>query len=65
MSALMAGGGLRMGQAIGATTSRGEVPDATDRYRVPQVLSTVYRAIGIDPAQTFRDNTRPADAYPG
>jgi len=56
MSALIAGGGLRMGQMIGSTTSRGE--EARDRpYRVPQVLSTIYRAIGIDPAQTFRDHT--------
>jgi Protein of unknown function (DUF1501) len=52
MSALVAGGGLRMGQAIGASTARGERPQ--DRpYRVPQVLATLYNAIGIDPAQTF------------
>lgn len=56
MSTLIAGGGLRMGQMIGSTTSRGE--EARDRpYRVQQVLSTVYRAIGIDPARTFRDGT--------
>jgi hypothetical protein len=52
MGALVAGGGLKMGQAIGTTTARGEVPQ--DRpYRVPQVLSTLYRVLGIDPAQTF------------
>ena len=52
MSALIAGGGLRMGQAIGASTARGERPQ--DRpYRVPQVLATIYQAIGIDPATTF------------
>jgi hypothetical protein len=52
MSALVAGGGLKMGQAIGATTARGERPK--DRpLTVPQVLSTLYRAIGIDPSQTF------------
>jgi hypothetical protein len=52
MSALVAGGGLKMGQAVGATTARGESPK--DRpYTVPQLLSTLYRAIGIDPAQTF------------
>ncbi len=52
MSALIAGGGLKMGQAIGTSTPRGERPK--DRpYRVPQVLSTVYKAIGIDPARTF------------
>jgi len=56
MSVLLAGGGLKMGQTIGATTARGE--EARDRpYRVPQVLSTVYHAIGIDPARTFNDLT--------
>lgn len=52
MSAMVAGGGLKMGQAIGSTTEKGE--RAKDRpYTVPQLLSTIYRAIGIDPATTF------------
>jgi hypothetical protein len=52
MSALVAGGGLKMGQAIGSSTARGENPK--DRpYRVPQVLATLYHALGIDPARTF------------
>ncbi|MFO0800794.1 MAG: DUF1501 domain-containing protein [Gemmataceae bacterium] len=52
MSALVAGGGLRMGQAVGESTAKGERPK--DRpYTVPAVLSTVYRALGIDPAMTF------------
>ena len=52
MSALVAGGGLKMGQAVGASTAKGERPK--DRpYTVPNVLSTVYRALGIDPATTF------------
>jgi hypothetical protein len=52
MSALVAGGGLKMGQAIGASSARGEYPK--DRpLRAPQVLSTIYRALGIDPAMTF------------
>jgi len=56
MSVLMAGGGLKMGQAIGSTTSRAEIPK--DRpIRVPQVLSTMYHAIGIDPAKTFNDGS--------
>jgi hypothetical protein len=59
MSALVAGGGLKMGQAIGTTTSRGETPKDLP-YRVPQVLSTLYQAIGIDPATTFPNgNGRP------
>jgi hypothetical protein len=52
MSALVAGGGLRMGQAIGASSARGEYP-RDRRVTVPQVLSTLYQAIGIDPARTF------------
>jgi hypothetical protein len=52
MSALVAGGGLRVGQAVGATTAKGERPK--DRaYTVPRLLATLYRAIGIDPATTF------------
>jgi hypothetical protein len=52
MSCFVSGGGLRMGQAIGASTARGERPQ--DRpYKVPQILATLYRQMGIDPAQTF------------
>jgi hypothetical protein len=52
MSAMIAGGGLKMGQAIGASTARGERPK--DRpYTASQVLGMVYRSVGIDPAQTF------------
>jgi len=52
MGALIAGGGLKMGQAVGATTAKGERPK--DRpVTVPQVLSTIYRQLGIDPATTF------------
>jgi hypothetical protein len=59
MSALVAGGGLKMGQAIGASSSRGEHPK--DRpFHVSQVLSTIYHALGIDPSQTFPNgNGRP------
>ena len=59
MSALVAGGGLKMGQAVGATTARGERPK--DRpYPVQRVLATLYRAMGIDPAKTFTNgNGRP------
>jgi hypothetical protein len=52
MSALVAGGGMRMGQAIGSSSARGEYP-RDRRVTAPQVLSTLYRAMGIDPSQTF------------
>ncbi len=55
MSAMVAGGGLKMGQAIGSSSARGEYP-RDRRYSVPQVLSTIYRALGIDPSVTFPNN---------
>jgi uncharacterized protein (DUF1501 family) len=56
MSAVIAGGGLKTGQVIGSTDSRGEYPK--DRpYKIANVLSTLYRTIGIDPAMTFRDGS--------
>jgi hypothetical protein len=56
MSALVAGGGLKVGQAVGASSARGEHP--TERpYKVPHLLSTLYQAIGIDPAMTFPSST--------
>lgn len=52
MSAMIAGGGLRMGQAIGSSSSRGEYP-RDRRVSASQVLSTIYHALGIDAGQTF------------
>jgi hypothetical protein len=52
MSAMIAGGGLRMGQAIGTSSARAEYPKDR-RITVPQVLSTMYHALGIDPSMTF------------
>jgi hypothetical protein len=52
MSALVAGGGLRMGQAVGTSSARGEYP-ATRRVTTSQVLATLYRSMGIDPSATF------------
>src|SRR4029079_3254985 len=45
--AIVAGGGLKMGWAVGSSSARGEYPK--DRpCKVPHVLSTVYHALGID-----------------
>ncbi len=52
MSAMVAGGGLRMGQAVGSSSSRGEYP-RDRRCTTSQVLATIYRAMGIDPSLTF------------
>jgi hypothetical protein len=56
MSALIAGGGLKMGQAIGASSARGEFPK-DHKYTPAQVLATIYQAMGIDPAMTFTNGT--------
>lgn len=56
MSALIAGGGMRMGQAIGSTSARAEYPK-DHKYTVPQVLATIYHAMGIDPSMTFNDQS--------
>ena len=56
MSALVAGGGLKMGQAIGSSSARGEYP-RDRRLTVPQVLSTLYSAVGIDPSKTFNNGS--------
>lgn len=56
MSIFLAGGGLRMGQAIGATSARGE--DPIDRIMDSNcLLATIYHRFGIDPSDHFYDNT--------
>jgi hypothetical protein len=52
MSTLIMGGGMRMGQVIGRTDSKGGYPKEKP-YSVQRVLSTLYSRIGIDPAQSF------------
>jgi uncharacterized protein (DUF1501 family) len=55
-TALVSGGGLRMGQVVGATNDKAEYP--VDRPYTPQdLLATVYRHLGIDPRRTFDDFT--------
>lgn len=56
MSVLLAGGGLKMGQVVGSTTSKGEELKS-GRYQVKNVLATVYHAPGVDAALTYTDRT--------
>lgn len=54
-SAMLAGGGVKGGQVIGATNPRGEYP--IERPLLPaQLLATVYHLLGIDPSQSFPDH---------
>ena len=64
MSILMAGGGLQMGQVIGASTPKGEVP-AQRPVHPNDVLTMVYRHLGIDPADhTVNLDGRPIPILP-
>lgn len=54
ISVMMAGGGIRGGQVIGATNSKAEFP--IDRALKPgDILATVYHLLGIDYHQSFND----------
>ncbi len=53
-SALISGGGLRMGQVIGATNRRAEFP--AERPLSPRdLLATIYRHLGIPARSEFHD----------
>jgi uncharacterized protein (DUF1501 family) len=52
---LLAGGGLGMGQVVGATDRRGERA-ITCRYTPQNLLATLYHVLGIDTTQTFLDH---------
>jgi uncharacterized protein (DUF1501 family) len=56
---LLAGGGLRMGQVVGATDNRAE-RSTTGAITFQNVMATIYHVLGIDPATTLPDfNGRP------
>jgi hypothetical protein len=57
MSVVMAGGGLRMGQAIGVTDARAEYP--RERPISPEdILSTMYRVLGIDQNREYHNEAQ-------
>jgi uncharacterized protein (DUF1501 family) len=64
MSVLLAGGGLKMGQVVGATNARGEEP-AERAMDSNCLLATIYRRFGIDPNRLHRDRAgRPIPILP-
>jgi len=56
-AAVIAGGGFRMGQVIGATDSHGGRSKVTP-YTPGNILSTLYQHLGIDPSITIPDHLR-------
>ena len=56
---LFSGGGLKMGQVVGATSPGGEHP-ISRAYTPQNILATLYHALGIDPSVSIPDlNGRP------
>jgi hypothetical protein len=54
MSVLVAGGGMRMGQVVGATNARGEEP-AQRAMNSNCLLATIYQRFGIDVNRMYHD----------
>jgi hypothetical protein len=54
--ALVAGGGLKMGQVVGETDRRAENSRGRP-YTPQQVLGTLYHVLGIDPTTTLTDHS--------
>ena len=55
MCVFLSGGGLKMGQVIGATSRKGEEP--TERIMNSNcLLATIYQRFGIDTSEAFIDN---------
>jgi Protein of unknown function (DUF1501) len=57
MNVLYAGGGLKMGQAIGTTDSTASYPNSKP-YTPGCVLSTMYHVLGIDHKHVFYDDAK-------
>jgi hypothetical protein len=56
MSVFLAGGGLKMGQVVGATNPRGEEPSRRG-MNSNCLLATIYHGFGIDVKDVYRDRT--------
>lgn len=64
MSIFLAGGGLRMGQVIGATNDKAEEP-IERRMDSNCLLATIYHRFGIDPHHAYHDQSgRPLPLLP-
>jgi hypothetical protein len=64
MSVAIAGGGLRMGQAVGSSSANGEYPHERP-YRPTDVLATMYKVLGVNPHAEFYDREqRPMPILP-
>jgi hypothetical protein len=60
----LAGGGLRMGQVVGESSAKAEVPKSSPIYP-KHLMATVFHVLGIDPTLQYMDPTgRPTFLLP-
>lgn len=52
----LAGGGLKMGQVVGESTAKAEVPKTRPIYP-RDLMATIFHALGIDPQQQYVDQS--------
>jgi hypothetical protein len=57
MFVLLAGGGLKCGQVVGASDEKGMAPASGDGISPDDVAATFYTALGIDPHKEYRTGT--------
>ena len=57
-SGLLAGGGLKLGQAIGVTDELGRKVESRP-VSIPDFHATIHHALGIDPSEELYDGDRP------
>lgn len=57
MFVLMAGGGIRGGQVLGASTDKGETPADGDGYSPDDVAASFYHNLGIDHTKEYHEAT--------
>src|SRR5262249_54943164 len=52
----LAGGGLRMGQAVGGSSAKAETPRTTPIHP-KDLMATIFHVLGIDPQTQYRDQS--------
>ncbi|HMF14210.1 MAG TPA: DUF1501 domain-containing protein, partial [Gemmataceae bacterium] len=60
----LAGGGLKMGQVVGESSAKAEVPKTTP-IQPKDLMATIFHALGIDAKQQYLDPSgRPQNLLP-
>ncbi|MGE0756400.1 MAG: DUF1501 domain-containing protein [Pirellulaceae bacterium] len=57
MFVLLAGGGMRGGQVLGASSDKGETPATGDGYSPDDVAASFYHSLGIDSTKEYHELT--------